>query len=220
MARTTARRKGHDLLGIYLNDHLAGATGGVGLARRMAAAADPGSESARVLSTVAAEIAQDRVALITIMGTLGIPVRGYKVFAGWAGEKAGRVKLNGHLLTRSSLSELEETELLPVALRKIGDTQIGNLRKSVRAAILQTAGRVPFVRPALQQVGASSDPEDTWLPFDSRLLVDPARPRSAEVNTPIVVQDSQVNPPTAFGDVRSCARYELHRTDQCYIRSL
>ena len=112
MARTTAQRKGHDLLGIYLNDHLAGATGGVGLARRMAAAADPGSESARVLGTVAAEIAQDRAALIKIMGTLGIPVRGYKVFAGWAGEKAGRVKLNGHLLTRSPLSALEETELL------------------------------------------------------------------------------------------------------------
>jgi hypothetical protein len=46
------------------------------------------------------------------MGTLGIPVRGYKVFAGWAGEKAGRAKLNGHLLTRSPLSALEETELL------------------------------------------------------------------------------------------------------------
>ena len=59
-----------------------------------------------------AEITQDRVVLIKIMGTLGIPVRGYKVFAGWAGEKAGRVKLNGHLLTRSPLSELEETELL------------------------------------------------------------------------------------------------------------
>jgi hypothetical protein len=112
MARTMARRKGHDFLGIYLNDHLAGATGGVGLARRMAAAAAPGSESARVLRTLAAEIAQDRVALIKIMGTLGIPVRGYKVFAGWVGEKAGRVKLNGHLLTRSPLSELEETEFL------------------------------------------------------------------------------------------------------------
>ena len=112
MARTTARRQGHDLLGIYLNDHLAGATGGVGLARRMAAAAGPGSESARVLGTLAAEITQDRLALIKIMGTLGIPVRGYKVFAGWAGEKAGRAKLNGHLLTRSPLSELEETELL------------------------------------------------------------------------------------------------------------
>src|SRR3984957_4268492 len=110
MARTTTRRQEPDLLGIYLNDHLAGATGGVGLARRMAAAADPGSESARVLSTLVAEITQDRVALIKIMGTLGIPVRGYKVFAGWAGEKAGRVKLNGHLLTRSPLSSLEETD--------------------------------------------------------------------------------------------------------------
>ena len=112
MAKTTTQRKGHGLLGLYLNDHLAGATGGVGLARRMAAPADPGSESARFLSTVAAEITQDRLALITIMGDLGIPVRGYKVLAGWAGEKAGRVKLNGHLLTRSPLSALEETELL------------------------------------------------------------------------------------------------------------
>ena len=112
MARTTPQRKRHDLLGIYLNDHLAGATGGVGLARRMAAAADPGSQSATVLGTLATEIAQDRVALIMMMGALGIPVRGYKVFAGWAGEKAGRAKLNGHLLTRSPLSELEETELL------------------------------------------------------------------------------------------------------------
>ncbi|MFZ0081222.1 MAG: hypothetical protein WAL13_19125 [Trebonia sp.] len=44
--------------------------------------------------------------------TFGIPIRGYKVFAGWVGEKAGRAKLNRHLLTRSPLSALEETELL------------------------------------------------------------------------------------------------------------
>ena len=112
MARTTAQHKGHDLLGIYLNDHLAGATAGAGLARRMAASADPGSESARVLSALAAEITQDRLALIKIMGTLGIPVRGYKVLAGWVGEKAERVKPNGHVLTRSPLSRLEETEML------------------------------------------------------------------------------------------------------------
>ena len=108
MARTTAQQKGHDHLGIYLNDHLAGATGGVGLARRMAAAADPGSESARVLSTLAAEITQDRAALIKIMGALGIPVRGYKVFAGWAGEKAGRAKLNGRLLPFGWMTALRE----------------------------------------------------------------------------------------------------------------
>jgi len=33
---TEKRRSGHDLLGILLNDHLAGAPGGVELARRMA----------------------------------------------------------------------------------------------------------------------------------------------------------------------------------------
>jgi transglutaminase-like putative cysteine protease len=108
----TARPTGHDLLGVYLNDHLAGATAGMGLARRMAAAAGPGSESAATLGTLAAEIAADRAALVTIMTALGIRIRGYKVFGAWAGEKAGRRKINGHLLTRSPLSDLEEAEIL------------------------------------------------------------------------------------------------------------
>ncbi|MCW2932305.1 MAG: hypothetical protein JWM19_3267, partial [Actinomycetia bacterium] len=56
--------------------------------------------------------ATDRSALIRFMTTLGIKVRGYKIFAAWAGEKAGRLKFNGHLLTRSPLSNLEETEVL------------------------------------------------------------------------------------------------------------
>ena len=111
MARTTAQHKGRDFLGIYLNDHLAGATGGVGLARRMVAAADPGSESARVLSTLVAEITQDRVALIKIMGTLGIPVRGYKVFAG-SRREGGTGEAQRPPADQVPLSELEETELL------------------------------------------------------------------------------------------------------------
>jgi hypothetical protein len=41
-----------DLLGIYLNDHLAGAITGTGLARRMAASAEPGTERAATLSQV------------------------------------------------------------------------------------------------------------------------------------------------------------------------
>jgi hypothetical protein len=100
------------LLGIYLNDHLAGATTGTGLARRMAASAEPGTERAAVLSRLASEITADRTALLRIMATLGIPVRGYKVFASWAGERDGRLKLHGHLVTRSPLSDLEETEML------------------------------------------------------------------------------------------------------------
>ena len=46
------------------------------------------------------------------MAAVGAKVRAYKVLAGWAGEKAGRLKLNGRLLTRSPLSGLEETEML------------------------------------------------------------------------------------------------------------
>ena len=108
-AGTAARagRSGHDLLGIYLNDHLAGATGGLELARRVA-----GSHRDRALQALAAEVAQDRAALVDIMDALGIPVRGYKVYAAWIGEKAARLKLNGHLLTRSPLSGLEELEML------------------------------------------------------------------------------------------------------------
>ena len=101
-----------DLLGIYLNDHLAGAIAGTGLARRMAVSAEPGTERADVLSRLAGEITADRAALLRIMTALGIPVRGYKVFAAWAGERAGRLKLNGRLVTRSPLSDLEETEML------------------------------------------------------------------------------------------------------------
>ena len=112
MAAKTAQRTEQDLLGVYLNDHLVGATMGLELARRMAASAEPGSEPATVLNRLASEIAADRTALITIMTALGIKVRGYKMFAAWAGEKAGRLKFNGHLLTRSPLSNLEEAEIL------------------------------------------------------------------------------------------------------------
>jgi hypothetical protein len=102
----------HDLLGVYLNDHLAGSTAGIELARRMAASAEPGTESAAALSRLATEITEDRSSLLKTMGRLQVPVRGYKVFAAWAGEKAGRLKLNGHLMTRSPLSDLDETEIL------------------------------------------------------------------------------------------------------------
>ena len=110
MARNNAR-PGAGPLGIYLNDHLAGATAGTELARRMAASGHlpdpPGT-----LPRLASEIAEDRAALLQIMADLDIPVRNYKVYAAWMGEKAGRLKPNGHLRTRSPVSNLEELELL------------------------------------------------------------------------------------------------------------
>jgi hypothetical protein len=99
------------LLGIYLNDHLAGATGGVGLAHRMAGSHhDPAQRV--TLQCLAADIAHDRRALLELMAVLGLPVRHYKLSAAWAAEKAARLKLNGRLLGRSPLSSLEELEML------------------------------------------------------------------------------------------------------------
>jgi hypothetical protein len=102
---------GADLIGIYLNDHLAGATLGAELARRVAAALD-GTAAARDLQQFAAEVAQDRATLLQIMATLDMPVRHYKMYAAWIGEKAGRLKFNGRLTSRSPLSNLEELEML------------------------------------------------------------------------------------------------------------
>lgn len=114
MAATTTKHSG--LLGIYLNDHLAGATGGMELARRSVAAQRPG-QAQDVLRRIAREIEEDRAALMEIMATLDVPVRKYKVWASWAGEKAGRLKPNGHLLSRSPLSELEELEIMMLSVQ-------------------------------------------------------------------------------------------------------
>ena len=110
MART-AETGQHGLLGIYLNDHLAGATGGTELARRVAAA-HQGGETGDSLRRLAMDVAADRAALLDLMAALEIPVRAYKVYAGLIGERAGRLKPNGRLLARSPLSSLEELELL------------------------------------------------------------------------------------------------------------
>jgi len=99
------------LLGIYLNDHLAGATGGTELFRR-AARHHRGTELGDTLGRLAAEIVEDRGALLDMMAALGIPVRQYKVCAAWVVEKVGRFKPNGRLLQRSPLSDLVELEAM------------------------------------------------------------------------------------------------------------
>jgi hypothetical protein len=107
VSRAGTEPTAYRVLGIYLNDHLAGATAGTELAHRVARTHDDGR-----LRRFAVEVAQDRATLQDLMKTLGVPVRVYKTAAAWIGEKAGRVKPNGHLLTRSPLSYLEELEMM------------------------------------------------------------------------------------------------------------
>ncbi|RKT87187.1 hypothetical protein ATL45_5584 [Saccharopolyspora antimicrobica] len=104
------------MLEIYLNDHLAAATGGVALARR----ATRNTRDAKImprLAAVAHEIDQDRRSLLEIMRQLDVKVARYKLVMGWAGEKAGRLKLNGALMNRSPLSALIELEALVLGVQ-------------------------------------------------------------------------------------------------------
>ncbi|MEU9484749.1 hypothetical protein AB0D83_13965 [Streptomyces decoyicus] len=100
-----------DKLGIYLNDHLAGATFGIGLAQRIAHQHRHSARSAD-LQRICDEIAQDRQSLLDVMDAQDVPARRYKVSGGWVAERLGRLKPNGVLYRRSGLSTLIELEAL------------------------------------------------------------------------------------------------------------
>src|SRR5437868_5947452 len=109
MPTNAAPRSDPSLLGIYLNDHLAGATAGLELFRR-AAGAHRQTAAGPALERLTQEINEDRDALLGIMKAVGAPVRQYKVIGAWLAEKAGRAKPNGRLLSRSPLSSVVELE--------------------------------------------------------------------------------------------------------------
>ena len=97
------------LLRIYLQDHLAGSTGGLELAKR-ARGANQGTTYGDDFSKLAGEIAEDRQELESIMESFGFGADKLKNTAFWAAEKAGRLKLNGGLTGYSPLSRQVEIE--------------------------------------------------------------------------------------------------------------
>ncbi|MFF0201378.1 hypothetical protein [Streptomyces sp. NPDC005017] len=110
-----ARHVSSSLLGIYLNDHLAGATGGTERARHMTRSYGR-TQLAATLEPIATEIAEDRATLLALMDRLDIPARSYKVYASRVAERLGRLKSNGRLVRRSPLSPLLELEALRVGV--------------------------------------------------------------------------------------------------------
>jgi hypothetical protein len=89
-----------DALSTYLNDHLAGATLGVNLARRLAG-------DSEVLSAVADEIEEDRQALVEVMERLSVRQDRIRVAVAWGAEK---------VLRYSPLNRLEELEALSLGV--------------------------------------------------------------------------------------------------------
>lgn len=100
------------LLAIYLNDHLAGATLGVGLARRLRSSNRGDPEMGEPLARICAEIEADRETLLALMDRLEIGRDPVKPVLAWVAERLGRLKLNGRLRGYSPLSRLLELEVL------------------------------------------------------------------------------------------------------------
>jgi hypothetical protein len=125
----------HGLLATYLNDHFAGATAGLELARR-AAGQNDGSELGVLLARLVGEVEEDRETLAAVMDAVGAGRDRAKVAAAWVGEKAGRLKPNGQLTGYSPLSRLIELEGLSLgiegkrglweALRTRSDARLGS----------------------------------------------------------------------------------------------
>jgi hypothetical protein len=106
------------LLGIYLNDHLAAATGGLSLAARTRdahASLDPGLH--RFLVELTGEIAEDRRQLVRALELIGVPKDPLKRLTAAVTERVGRLKTNGRLVRRSPLSSLIELEGLSIAVQ-------------------------------------------------------------------------------------------------------
>ena len=102
-------------ISIYLNDHLAGATVGRNLAKRTLSS-NRDTQFEPFLERLSKEIGEDRQTLVEIMGALGVGEDRVKKAAAFAGERAGRLKLNGSLFGYSPLSRLVEFEGLLVGV--------------------------------------------------------------------------------------------------------
>ena len=105
-----------ELLGIYCNDHLASATGGIELVGRMLST-HKGDRYEQPLEQLLSELREEKAAYLAIMAGLDVPVRQYKQLGVWLAEKVSRGKLNGRLLSRSPLSDLVEFEFLASGVR-------------------------------------------------------------------------------------------------------
>ena len=122
-------------LGIYLNDHLAGATGGIALARRARSnSTDP--DRTGMWNSLCGEIEDDRQVLVSIISDLGVRRNHAKFAVSWVAEKAGRLKLNGRLHGPTELGQFLELEMMYLgvtgkrqlwrALGSLGDNRLGH----------------------------------------------------------------------------------------------
>ena len=142
-------------LAIYINDHRAGAAGGMALAARCARESGPGP-AGDVLEEVARDIAEDRATLERVAELLGVRANPVKIGVARMAEMAGRLKLNGQLRGSSPLSRVIETEGLMAGI---------DAKRSLWVS-LRTARRPELAEIAFEQlVNRASDQRDRLMPL-------------------------------------------------------
>jgi hypothetical protein len=104
-----------DLLGAYLNDHLAGSASGVELAERLQAN-NRGTPVGAVLTALVRDIKEDRATLEELMERLGIEKSSVKQAGGWVAEKAASLRFSKQVTGSAELSRLLETETLSLGI--------------------------------------------------------------------------------------------------------
>jgi uncharacterized protein YoaH (UPF0181 family) len=105
----------NELLGVYLNDHLAGSAAGVELAEKLAST-NEGTPFGTAVAAVAEEIREDRETLKGLIERLAIGKSPVKQAAGWVFEKVTRLRFNQQLTGSEELTRLLETETLSLGI--------------------------------------------------------------------------------------------------------
>ena len=99
------------LLGIYINDHLAGHVAGLELARRTASS-NEGTDLGHFLKGFVDDLEQEKQVIEQALESVDSDPARIKMMAAWIAEKAGRLKLNGQVTGYSPLSRVLEVEAM------------------------------------------------------------------------------------------------------------
>ena len=143
-AAGVARQWVGDLLAIYLNDHLAGATLGVELARRLRGATPRASPDGPALAEVCSEIEADRETLVDRMGRLEDPARPAQAGGGVGGREARPAQAQ-RAADRLLAAESGQVELEGLLIGIAGKEQMW---KALAHTLGPRAGEVDFARLA------------------------------------------------------------------------
>lgn len=164
------------LLSVYVNDHVTGATAGLGRVQRMASAYEDSSFLGPPLARFVGEFTEERQWLIRTGVSLGVTRNRPKALVAAVAEKVGQLKLNGRAVEQSPLSPLLELEILRGAVfgklsgwetleahadeLRLSAEQVAHLAHLQRQAVAQTKTITGLLESLRPQAFSGSAPGD------------------------------------------------------------